>query len=115
MPSLCRLGFSLRDGHTGDEARLLDTRRHASLLAPRVLNGELPSVVVEMLGGVLVDVGQRHCVFEVGIPARWEVHCSSQSFLGFSVEATVQGDDDTVEFGPIRFRLNIFAPAHDPR
>lgn len=41
-----------------------------------VSKGELSSVVVEMLGRVLVDLGQGHRVFEVGIPVRWEVHCS---------------------------------------
>ena len=62
-----------------------------------VSKGELPSVVVEMLGRVLVDLSHGHRGFEVGIPTRWEVHCTPQSFLGLCVEAAVQGCDDMVE------------------
>ena len=57
---------------------------------------ELLAVIIEVLAGVVVDVGQAHCVGEERVPPSGEVHLPREGGVRFFFDVTLQGRDHAV-------------------
>jgi hypothetical protein len=57
---------------------------------------ELLAVIVEVLSGVVVDVGQGHRVGEEGVPASGKVQLPREGGIGFFFDVALRRRDHTV-------------------
>jgi hypothetical protein len=55
------------------------------------------AVEVEVLGAVVVHLGQRHPISEERVPSEREVHAASQGALPLGVEVSVQRVDGSIK------------------
>ena len=96
-----------------------DIRGHAADLAVSGLDfnleGQPVSVMIEVLSAVAVEVEDAHCVPEVGIPRRWEVHGQGQTLLGFTRQLALQSADGAIHESSHSCPCRTCPPPQEPR
>jgi hypothetical protein len=53
-------------------------------------------VMIEVLGAVVVDIEDAHCVVKVGVPRGWKVHGQREAVVGFSSKLALECMDNPV-------------------